>query len=260
MAPASTLPSSGHSSRSRTGTVVGHYRLALFSKLTIIANARLTPPTNKVRYHHDQLDIHNAAGVLASQFDYKTLHLSVPQSSPHVYDDHLDLHPANHPHHHSYSQDYPISHRNHLGLDIPPHSYHSPCLPPPPIPVGGGGPTYHLPASHRRYSGDVARDHSYSTGGTPPVQIPPGSDQRSIVPKREPDLQPIIQSAASQQPQQPSQQPQQSAQQQTPSTSQNTRRETSNLVIACRQWWASPSQFVKTITHVSPKPSEEDPL
>lgn len=67
------------------------------------------------------------------------------------------------------------------------------------------------------------------------MQIPPGSDQRSIVPKREPDLQPIIQSAASQQPQQPSQQPQQSAQQQTPSTSQNTRRETSNLVIACRQ-------------------------
>ncbi|KAL4078296.1 hypothetical protein V8B97DRAFT_1936553 [Scleroderma yunnanense] len=201
------------------------------------------PHGDSIRYHHDQLDIHNAAGVLASQFDYKTLHLSVPQASPHVYDDHLDLHAASHTHHHSYSQDYPLSHRNHLGLDIPPHSYHTPRLPPPPITSGAGGLTYHLPAPHRRYSGDVSRDHSYSTGGTSSVSVPSVNDQRSFVPKREPDLQPTIQSAPSQQPQQlPQQLPQQSqqstqpAQQQTASTSQNTtRRETSNLVIACRQ-------------------------
>ena len=44
MAPVSIPPSSGPSSRNRTGTVVSHHHFALFSKQTVIANARLTPP------------------------------------------------------------------------------------------------------------------------------------------------------------------------------------------------------------------------
>ncbi|KAG6335686.1 hypothetical protein ID866_3392 [Astraeus odoratus] len=197
------------------------------------------PHGDSIRYHHDQLDIHNAAGVLASQFDYKTLHLSVPQGNPHVYDDQLDLHSGTHPHHQSsYAQDYPVHPRNHLGLDLPPHSYHGNRLPPPVVTSGSGGLGYHLPVPHRRYSGDVPRDHAYPSGAAASIPIPSESDQRSIVPKREPEPQPILQATPQPSPQQtpqpnPQQSPQQatqSAQKQPASGPQNPpRRETSNL-------------------------------
>ncbi|KIK27597.1 hypothetical protein PISMIDRAFT_8021 [Pisolithus microcarpus 441] len=190
------------------------------------------PHGDSIRYHHDRLDIHSAAGVLASQFDYKNIQLSVPQTSPHVYEDQLDIHSATHAHHpSSYSQDYPITHRNHLGLDIPPHSYHGARLPLPPVSGGGSALNYHLPAPHRRYSDDVTRDNSYSTGATASPPISSESDQRTLIPKREPESQPILHPAPAPSPQQPSPQ---SAQQES-STQSPARRESSNLVIACRQ-------------------------
>ncbi|KAI6033231.1 hypothetical protein F5J12DRAFT_799618 [Pisolithus orientalis] len=184
---------------------------------------------DSIRYHHDRLDIHSAAGVLASQFDYKSIQLSVPQPSHHVYDDQLDIHPATQPHQPSpYSQDYPIAPRNHLGLDISPHSYHGTRLPLSSALGGGPGLSYHLPAPHRRYSDDVSRDNSYPTCAPASPPIVPESDQRTIIPKREPEPQPLLQPAPAPPPQQPPQQQQSGAQ-------SNPRRESSNLVIACRQ-------------------------
>ncbi|KAI6021518.1 hypothetical protein BKA83DRAFT_4283107 [Pisolithus microcarpus] len=177
------------------------------------------PHGDSIRYHHDRLDIHSAAGVLASQFDYKNIQLSISTSATHAH------HPS------SYSQDYPITHRNHLGLDIPPHSYHGARLPLPPVSGGGSALNYHLPAPHRRYSDDVTRDNSYSTGATASPPISSESDQRTLIPKREPESQPILHPAPAPSPQQPSPQ---SAQQES-STQSPARRESSNLVIACRQ-------------------------
>lgn len=96
---------------------------------------------------------------------------------------------------------------------------------------GGSALNYHLPAPHRRYSDDVTRDNSYSTGATASPPISSESDQRTLIPKREPESQPILHPAPAPSPQQPSPQ---SAQQES-STQSPARRESSNLVIACRQ-------------------------
>ncbi|KAI6040220.1 hypothetical protein EDC04DRAFT_2567248 [Pisolithus marmoratus] len=190
------------------------------------------PHGDSIRYHNDRLNIHSAAGVLASQFDYKSIHLSVPQASHHVCDDQLDIHPATHAHHvSSYSHDYPIPPRNHLGLDISPPSYHGARLPLPPVSGGGPALNYHLPAPHRRYSDEVARDNSYYTGAPPSPPISSEGDQRTLIPKREPESQPILQPA----PAPPSQQTTPQPVQQQPSAQTAPRRESSNLVIACRQ-------------------------
>lgn len=160
---------------------------------------------NKVRYHPDHLDVHNAAGILASQFDSNyNLALSVPNPPPqqHLLDPSLDLHP---PHHH-YSHEYPVS-RNHLGLDLSPHAYPNARLPPPPSQLNI---PYH---TARRFPSD-ARDPSYPSPQSPSAPVLPDPDQRSPPTKRDPAPSPT---AAPTQPPPP-------------------RREGSNLVIACRQW------------------------
>ncbi|KAF8557671.1 hypothetical protein OG21DRAFT_1505168 [Imleria badia] len=156
---------------------------------------------NKVRYHPDHLDVHNAAGILASQFDSNyNLALSVPPPpQQHLLDPSLDLHP---PHQH-YSHEY----RNHLGLDLSPHAYPNARLPPPPSQLNL---PYH---TGRRFPPDP-RDPSYPSPQSPSAPVLPDSDQRSPPTKRDPA--PSQTTATPAQPTPP-------------------RREGSNLVIACRQ-------------------------
>ncbi|KAG9316797.1 hypothetical protein JVU11DRAFT_2861 [Chiua virens] len=157
-----------------------------------------------IRYHPDHIDVHSAAGILASQFDSN--YLALPHNQPqHLLEPSLDLH------HSQYSHEYPISSRNHLGLDLSPHSYPNTRLPPPPSQLNI--PPYQ---PHRRLPPDP-RDHSYTSPPSPPAAILPNSDQRSPPVKREPASSPTVQNTSSvTQPPPP-------------------RREGSTLVIACRQ-------------------------
>ncbi|KAF9227168.1 hypothetical protein BS17DRAFT_727147 [Gyrodon lividus] len=176
------------------------------------------PHGDSIRYHPDQLDIHSAAGILASQFDNNYLNLPVPHGPNHLLEPSLDLHSNNTGHHHSsYPHDYPLPSRNQLGLDISSQPYSNARLPPsssqgPPVNI-----TYPPTPLHRRYSGDITRDQSYSSSGPLSPPCPAETDHRSPVQRRD--------SA-------PQSTPQQSA-----SASQDLppRREGSNLVIACRQ-------------------------
>ncbi|KAH7888914.1 hypothetical protein F5I97DRAFT_1802765 [Phlebopus sp. FC_14] len=169
-----------------------------------------------IRYHNDQLDIHNAAGVLASQFDYASFNAQPSHGPPH-YLPSLDL-PSNFSGNYSYSHHYPPPPRNHLGLDIPSHSFSNTRLPPP-LPQGGPISLGYQPPLHRRYSGDISRDQSYTPPAqTPSIPVPAEPDQRTTTPRR--DSAP----PKSQPPPPPT-----SASQDPP------RRESSNTVIACRQ-------------------------
>ncbi|KAF8444834.1 hypothetical protein L210DRAFT_3444273 [Boletus edulis BED1] len=165
--------------------------------------------SSNIRYHSDHLDVHNAAGILASQFDSNYLALPVPHPPPpqqHLLDPSLDLHP---PHQH-YPHEYAISSRNHLGLDVSPHSYPNARLPPPPSQLNI---PYH---TSRRFPPD-ARDPSYPSPQSPSAPVLPDPDQRSPPVKRDPAPSPTTQpTALTTQPPPP-------------------RREGSNLVIACRQ-------------------------
>ncbi|KAG0700822.1 hypothetical protein DFH29DRAFT_602797 [Suillus ampliporus] len=181
-----------------------------------IFGAQFPQPHGDIRYHQDHLDIQHAAGILASQFDYTNINLSVPH--PHLLETPLNLHPNPNSHHHhtSYPSDFPLPQRNHLGLDIPPHGYPNTRLPPPPAQGTAVNLSYQGPPS-RRYSTEDLRHQSYSSGGgsaQPPVLQSPESTQRSSVPTSEPP---------------PQQQPAASSSQDPP------RREISNQVIACRQ-------------------------
>ncbi|KAG8214094.1 hypothetical protein J3R82DRAFT_10852 [Butyriboletus roseoflavus] len=163
-----------------------------------IFGAQFPPPhgDSSLRYHPDHLDVHSAAGILASQFDSNYL-VPHPTPSHHLLEPSLDLHS---PHTH-YSHEYSISPR----LDVSPHQYPNARLPPPPSHLNI---PYH---THRRFPPD-ARDHPYPSPPSPAAPVPPDSDQRSPPLKRDP-VSPRS----------------------TPSATQPPRREGANLVIACRQ-------------------------
>ncbi|KAF9241857.1 hypothetical protein BU15DRAFT_87078 [Melanogaster broomeanus] len=173
------------------------------------------PHGDSIRYHPDQLDIHNAAGILASQFDNN--YLNIPHGQSQLLEPSLDLHSNNNSghHHSSYTHEYPHTSRNHLGLNISSQPYPDARLPPPPSqgPVNIG---YQPAPLHRRFSEGLARDQSYSSGASLPTPVPAETDQRSTAQRRDSTSHPA--------PQQPA-----SGSQDSPS-----RRE-GNLVIACRQ-------------------------
>jgi hypothetical protein len=174
---------------------------------------------NKVRYHPDQLDIHNAAGILASQFDNNYLNIPVSHGPPQLLEPSLDLHSNNHHHHSSYPQDYPIPSRNQLGLDISAQPYPNARLPPPPSQGPSININYQPAPLHRRYSNDVARDQSYSSSGPLSPPISADIDHRSTTQRRDSTSQPAPQQSVS------------------GSEDPPPRREGANLVIACRQWY-----------------------
>ncbi|KAG1790494.1 uncharacterized protein HD556DRAFT_1310512 [Suillus plorans] len=156
---------------------------------------------------------HGDTGILASQFDYTNISI---HSHPHLIETPLNIHSNQNPHHHNtYQSDFPLSQRNHLGLDLPPHAYPNTRLPPPPAHGGTVNLSYQGPPN-RRYSAEDLRPQSYPSGGgsaQPPVIQTPESTRSSV---------PISESTP---------QPQPAA-----STSQDPpRREISNQVIACRQ-------------------------
>ncbi|KIK99397.1 hypothetical protein PAXRUDRAFT_822813 [Paxillus rubicundulus Ve08.2h10] len=175
------------------------------------------PHGDSIRYHPDQLDIHNAAGILASQFDNSYLSIPVSHAPPQLLEPSLDLHSTNHHHQPSYPHDYPIPSRSQLGLDISAQPYPNARLPPPPSQGPPININYQPAPLHRRYSNDVARDQSYPSGGplSPPVSA--DTDHRSTTQRRHSTSQPAPQQSAS------------------GSEDPPPRREAANLVIACRQ-------------------------
>ncbi|KAH7911013.1 hypothetical protein BJ138DRAFT_1151604 [Hygrophoropsis aurantiaca] len=183
-----------------------------------IFGAPFPPHGDSIRYHPDQLDIQNAAGILASQFDYNGLSLPTQQGAQHLLETPLDLHSNGH-HHPSYPSEFPLPPRNQLGLDVPPHSFSNARLPPPP--AQGGPVNLGYQSSHRRYSGEEIHDHGYSSGGGSVTGLQTEGDQRSAASRRDSAPQPAAQSQAQQQP--------------TPTSQDAPRREISNQVIACRQ-------------------------
>ena len=219
MAPAYILPSSVPIFHSRTETVVSPIKTRSLFETTLIAISHVVH--NKVRYHQDQLDIQHAAGILASQFDFTNIATPNYHHHHHILETPLDLNSNPNVHHHnSYHSDYSLPSRNHLGLDIPPHTYPNTRLPPPSAHGSAINLSYQGPP-HRKYSTEDLHHHSYSSGGgstQPSVPQPQENSQRSPVPRSEST---------------PQQHPQPAA-----STSQDaTPKEISNQVIACRQWY-----------------------
>ncbi|KAG1832399.1 hypothetical protein EV424DRAFT_1342372 [Suillus variegatus] len=151
--------------------------------------------------------------ILASQFDYTNISI---HSHPHLIETPLNIHSNQNPHHHNtYQSEFPLSQRNHLGLDLPPHAYPNTRLPPPPAHGGAVNLSYQGPPN-RRYSAEDLRPQSYPSGGgsaQPPV-IQTSESTRSSVPISESTPQPQPAASTSQDP---------------------PRREISNQVIACRQ-------------------------
>ena len=160
-----------------------------------------------VRYRPEQVDIQNAAGILASQFDYN---ISVQQGP--LLDASLD--PTTNGHHHHRSGGYPHDYqlppsRNQLGLDIPTQTLSNTRLPPPPT-AQGGDHVYFTSSPDRQYAGGGG----YATSGMP---IDGGHQASSS------SVQQQSQSAPS-------------ATGTSANTSQEPRKESSGVVIACRQW------------------------
>lgn len=158
---------------------------------------------NTVRYHPEQVDIQNAAGILASQFDYN---ISVQQGP--LLDASLDPTTNGH-HHHRYPHDYQLPpSRNQLGLDIPTQTLSNTRLPPPP--TAQGDHVYFNSSTDRQYAGG---------GGYPASGMPIDSGHQGSS------------SSAPQQSQSGT-----SAQGTSASNTQEPRKESSGVVIACRQW------------------------
>lgn len=179
------------------------------------SSSLLLPPKahmfKTVRYHPEQVDIQNAAGILASQFDYNGLSNISVQQGP-LLDASLD--PTTNGHHHrssGYPHDYQLPpSRNQLGLDIPTQTLSNTRLPPPPT-AQGGDHVYFNSSPDRQYSGGGG----YPTSGMPMDGGHQGGSS----------------SSAQQQPQSAT-----SATGNSAATSQEPRKETSGVVIACRQW------------------------
>jgi hypothetical protein len=195
---ACTLPSLAFSTPHPTATVtVSPCTRSPLHKLTFI---------QKVRYHPEQVDIQNAAGILASQFDYNGLSTNMHVQQGPLLD--AALEPGNAHHRSSYTSDFPLPPRTQLGLDIPVQSLSNTRLPPPPTQVGGqvffnSSPDRHYPPQ------DPSHGTAYSSGGMP-------MDHQASSSSGQPAQGSAAGNASQEQPQ---------------------RKESSGIVIACRQWY-----------------------
>jgi hypothetical protein len=118
---------------------------------------------SNLRYQPEQVDIQNAAGILASQFDYNGLSGNMNVQQGPLLDATLD--PGSGHHRSTYPSDFPLPPRSQLGLDIPVHSLSNTRLPPPPT---QGGQVFFSSSSDRHYPAqDSAHGANYSSSGMP---------------------------------------------------------------------------------------------
>jgi hypothetical protein len=161
---------------------------------------------NKVRYP-DQLDIHNAAGILPSQFDYSSS-LIPPQQAP-LIDIPLEV-PS--PQANAFPSDFAIPPpRNHSGMAYFPNSPANSRFPAP-NQSGETGYFKYIPAE-RPLPGRQPHDQTY-TRAMPTIPI----------------------EAAQRPPPVPSVEPSEPSTTNPPNNRPRDRREISTVVIACRQW------------------------
>ncbi|KAF9524627.1 hypothetical protein CPB83DRAFT_797695 [Crepidotus variabilis] len=163
------------------------------------------------RYPQDQLDVHHPASMIAPAYDYGHA-LNVQQ--PPMLDSTLEL--PNSSARVPFSSHYQVPPRNQLGIDFPVHStVHSRISPP----AHGVPPIDFRYASHseRRLPGGPSHDQSYARPTTHSSGLPIESEHRPAV--GPPNARPETASGS----------PVAS------SSSRPTRKETSNVVIACRQ-------------------------
>lgn len=180
-------------------------------------------PVNKVRYHHDQLDVHHsaaAAGIIPPQpqYDY-----SLNQQPPML--DTLDLPNSGSARHVTFpSPHYPLQPRN-LGIEYPPPASRIPTAPHPhaPSPVD----YRYTSATERRLPGGSSHDQSYNRPSGNSALLPMDSDHRSS----------LVASSAARQDVSPTAE--------ASTSSREPRKEISSVVIACRQWYVSLSLFIK---------------
>lgn len=188
------------------------------STRSLFSHSTFSPASvNKVRYHHDQVDVQHAAGILASQFDYNAApSLNIQQ--PPLLDTTLEVPNSGAHHQHvNYPSEFPLPPRNQLGLDFPVQSVANSRLPPPPA---HGGPVDYTfqSSSERRLPGGPSHDHPYPRSSGNTSGMPIDGDHRSSSSSVERN-----DSSASN----------------VPSGSREPRKEISTVVIACRQWYVS---------------------
>ncbi|KAL0957013.1 hypothetical protein HGRIS_003114 [Hohenbuehelia grisea] len=163
---------------------------------------------SSIRYQHDHPDVQHAAVILAAQFDYTAPPLNMQQAP--LLNTHLEIpNPGAHHDHAIYPSTFSLS-RNQLGLDLPTQSTDKSRLPP----LGhtsGGAVEFNFTPSQRRLPGGQSHDPSLTrvTGNMPGMSIdgdhrvsasaPSSERAESSAPKRE------------------------------------SRKESSSVVIACRQ-------------------------
>lgn len=165
---------------------------------------------NKVRYQHDQLEVHRAAAILVPPYDYGTA-LNVQQ--PPLLDTTLEL-PNTSSDHVTFSPHFPLPPRNHLAHDFSIQPLASSRLSPSHS-NGSLGYRYNA-SSDRRLPGGHSHDHSYARQAGNTAAMPTDDDRSPSV------SSPEIKEA--------------SASTGTNSTRQ-ARKEVSTTVIACRQWY-----------------------
>lgn len=124
----------------------------------------------------------------------------------------------------NYTSDFSLSSRGQLGLDLPVQSLSNTRLPPPPT---QGGPVYFNSSPDRSYVEETNHGTSYSTGSLP-IDADQQPSSSSVPP---------AQASTSTRP--------------STSTSQEPRKESSGVVIACRQWYV-PYLIIVSNIHTCP--------
>ena len=134
---------------------------------------------NVVRYDPEQVDFQNAAGILASQFDYNGLSnsMNVQQAPP------LDatLGSGSGNRRSNYSPDFLLSSRSQLGLDIPVQSLSITRLPPLRLKVARSSSL--LPRTDITPPQDPLHSTAYSSGGMPMDAGHPSSSSSAQAPQ-----------------------------------------------------------------------------
>ncbi|KAJ8501742.1 hypothetical protein ONZ45_g12033 [Pleurotus djamor] len=166
---------------------------------------------NNVRYQPDRSDVHHAPAIVSAQYDYSPPTLAIQQQTPLLASLQAPTNGAQH--HVTYTSNFSLS-RNHLGLNLPIQSgTEKSRLPPPPVHAGDIVGDHNLSPSQRRLPGSQSHDQSLPRlpGNTPGMTL--DGDHKAPAPSAE-RTEP---SAATKNP------------------TRESRKESSTLVIACRQ-------------------------
>jgi len=183
----------------------------------LLSRLQFSPTSaNNVRYQTDPLDVQHSASIMAPTYDYGHSHALSQQ--PPILDSALEL-PSTSARHSTFSHQYPVHPaRNHL-LDFPVQSPISSRMPSGVHSQQSMYTSRYDPTSERRLPGGPSHDHS-------PYARPPGPS--AMLPMDAGDHRTAVVSATR------AESLQSAPQSSSPGT--QSRKETSGVVIACRQW------------------------